>query len=312
MKRTDYIILALLLCFGMGARADNVVSIGSAEGAPGDEVTVSVGLANTDALSSLQLSIPWDENLTLVEGSAQVGSRCAGHAANVGVKDGALQVVVYSLSMQTIASGSGDVATFRLKLGNEPVSVTLQSTKTVLTDGNGNTVNGSCQSGTVTIRCAKAQFDTDEIDFGRVPIRSAYTREVAVTNVGNADLVVSGLEFSDVNVFYSTTQLPKTITPGSTAYINVTFAPTERGATERQLRIVSNSATRNRAIKLKALPYAVNELHIGDASGVSDEEVTITMRMNNMDDISGYQVEFVLPSSLQYVDGSFAIDDSHS
>ncbi|MCR5849266.1 MAG: InlB B-repeat-containing protein [Bacteroidaceae bacterium] len=310
MKRTDYIILALLLCFGMGARADNVVSIGSVEGAPGEEVTVSVGLTNTDALSSLQLSIPWDENLTLVEGSAQVGSRCAGHAANVGVKDGVLQVVVYSLSMQTIAPGSGDVATFRIKLAGEPVSITLQSTKTVLTDGNGNTVNGSCQSGTATIRCAKAQFDTDEIDFGRVPIRSTYTREVAVTNVGNANLVVSSLEFSDVNVFSSTTQLPKTITPGSTANINVTFAPTERGAIERQLRIVSNSSTRNRAIKLKALPYAVNELHIGDASGISDEEVTISMRMNNMDDISGYQIEFQLPNSLQYVDGSFAVNDN--
>lgn len=310
MKRANIFLTALLLCIGMGARADNVVAIGSSEGAPGEEVTVSIGLTNTDALSSLQLSIPIDENLTLVEGSAQVGSRCAGHSANVGVKDGALQVVVYSLSMATIAPGSGDVATFRLKLAGEPVSVTLQSTKTMLTDGNGNTVNGSCQSGTVTIRCSKAQFDTDEIDFGRVPIRSTYTREVAVTNVGNANLVISSLEFSDVNVFSSTTQLPKTITPSSTANINVTFAPTERGATLRQLRIVSNSSTRNRAIKLKALPYAVNELHIGDASGISDEEVTITMRMNNMDDISGYQVEFVLPSSLQYVDGSFAINDS--
>ena len=39
----------LLLCFGMGARADNVVSIGTASGAPGDEVTVSIGLQNSDA-----------------------------------------------------------------------------------------------------------------------------------------------------------------------------------------------------------------------------------------------------------------------
>ena len=301
-------LLALLLCLSMGARADNIVTISSVEGSPSQEVTVSIGLQNSDALSSLQLSIPLDENLILVAGSAQTGSRCPSHAVNVGVNGGTLQVVVYSVSMATIAPGSGEVASFRLKLGDEPISATLQATKLVLTDANGNAINGSSQSGTVTIRCAKAQWGSDEIDFGRVPIRSTYTQNVAVTNVGNADLVVSNMEFSDVNAFSTTTQLPKTIAPGTTAYMNVTYTPIERGAIERQLRIVSNSSTRNRAIKLKAQPFAVNELHIGDASGISDEEVTIGMRMNNMDDISGYQVEFQLPSSLQYVNGSFEVN----
>ena len=304
------LITILLLCYGMRARADNIVTIGSAEGATDEEVTVSISLQNTDALSSLQMSIPLDENLTSVGGSAQVSSRCPNHSASAGVKDGALQVVVYSLSMATIAPGSGEIVSFRLKLGNEPLSATLQATEVVLTDGNGNTVNGSCQNGIVTIRCAKAQFGTDEVDFGRVPIRSTYSREVAVTNVGNADLVVSGLEFSEKDVFSSTTQLPKTITPGSTANIDVTFAPTDRGSLEHQLRIVSNSSTRNRAIRLKARPYAVNELHMGNASGISDEEVTISMRMNNMDDIIGYQMNFQLPSSLQYVDGSFEVSQA--
>ena len=87
----------------------------------------------------------------------------------------------------------------------------------------------------------------------------------------------------------------------------MTYTPTERGEVERQLRIETNSAIRNRAIRLKAQPYAVNELHISNAFGISDEEVTISMRMNNMDDISGYQLDFNLPNSLQYVDGSFAV-----
>lgn len=301
-------VLLLFLCISMGARAGNVVTIGSAEGAPDDEVTVSISLQNTDALSTLQVSIPLNENLTLVDGSAQAGSRCASHTVNAGVNDGTLQVLVYSLSMASIAAGNGEVASFKLKLGNEPISATLEAARLVLTDGSGNNVAGSSQSGTVTIRCAKAQWGADEVDFGRVPIRSTYTRDVAVTNVGNADLVVSSLEFSDVMVFSTTTPLPKTISPGTTANLNVTFAPTERGTTERQLRIVTNSATRNRAIKLKAQPYAVNELHIGNVTGTSDEEVTISMSMNNMDDISGYQVDFSLPSSLEYVDGSFTLD----
>jgi hypothetical protein len=309
MKRYSYMLTVLFLCFGMGARAANVITISSVEGAPDEEVTVSIGLQNTDALSSLQVSIPLDENLTLVSGSAQAGSRCSGHAASVGVNDGALQVVLYSLSMATIDPGSGEVVSFKLKLGNEPFIAALQPAKMVLTDGNGSAVDASCESGTVTIRCAKAQFNTDEIDFGRVPILSSYTRDVLLTNVGNADLTVSRMEFSDVNVFSSTTTLPLTVAPGLSAWLNVTFAPTERGTVERQLRIV-NSAGKTRTLRLKAQPYTVNELHIDDASGISDEELTITMRMNNMDDISGYQVDFVLPSSLQFVDGSFVVDSN--
>ena len=87
------ILTALLLCFGMGARADNVVTIGTASGAPGEEVTVSVGLANTDAVSSLQLSIPMNEELTFVDGSAVLGSRCTDHSVTAGVKDNMLNII---------------------------------------------------------------------------------------------------------------------------------------------------------------------------------------------------------------------------
>ena len=60
-KKNHIWLMALLLCFGMGARAGNVVSLSSVSGAPGTEVSVSVSLGNTDAVSSVQLSIPLDE-----------------------------------------------------------------------------------------------------------------------------------------------------------------------------------------------------------------------------------------------------------
>ena len=69
MKRISSIITVLLLCFFMGAKAENVVTISSVEGAPGTEVTVSIGLQNSDEISTLQVSIPLDENVTFVEGS---------------------------------------------------------------------------------------------------------------------------------------------------------------------------------------------------------------------------------------------------
>ena len=293
----------------MGVRAENVITISSVEGAPGEEVTVSVGLENSDAVSSLQVSIPLDENLTLVEGSGLLGSRCGSHSLTVGVRDGVLNVFVYSLSMAVLMDNSGEVASFKLKLGNQPVTVSLIPSKAVLTSSAGESLDVSATTGTVTTRCAKALYSTMEVDFGRVPIRDTYQQTVTMTNAGNADLTVTGLTFSDVNVFSSTTAVPFNIAAGASKSLNITYAPVERGNISRTLKVACNSVSKLNTIALKAQPYAVNELHVLDASGISDEEVTVRMTMNNMDAVSGFQVEFTMPEMLEYVDGSFSLSD---
>ena len=58
--------------------------------------------------------------------------------------------------------------------------------------------------------------------------------------------------------------------------------------------------------RLVADPYSVNELHSGAASGIAGEEVTVELRMNNMEPIVGLQTTFTLPEQLEYVEGSFA------
>ena len=302
-----YAILLLLLCLDLGAKADNVVTISSAEGAPNDEVTISVGLQNTDAVAMMQVSIPLDENLTLVENSGQLGSRCAGQSLTVGVKDGELNVIIYSMLMTAISGNSGEVASFKLKLSNQPATLPLTPSKTVLTGPTGLSLDASAEGGGVTIRCAKAQYSTMEVDFGEVPIRSTYERTVTVTNVGNTDLTISGLTFSDVMTFSSTTTLPQTVTPGASSQLNITYAPEERGSISKTLKVECNSISKLNTIKLLAQPFAVNELHIQPTSGVSDEEVTVSMTMNNMDAISGYQVEFDLPKQFEYVENSFEL-----
>ena len=115
-----YLLLPVLLCLCMGAWADNLVGITVSDGYPGDEVTVSVTLNNSDVVSSLQISIPIDEVLSVVDGSGTPGSRCSSHNVTVGVKDGELQLFVFSNDMSAISGNSGVVATFSLKLGNLP------------------------------------------------------------------------------------------------------------------------------------------------------------------------------------------------
>ncbi len=304
------ILSVLLLCFGMGARAGNIVTIGTASGAPGDEVTVSVSLANTDAVSSLQLSITMNEELSFVDGSAVLGSRSADHSVTAGVKDGALNIMVYSMSLAAISGNEDEVVSFRLKLGNQPTTVALTASKLILTDTDGNTVSGSTQNGSVSIRCAKAQYSSMTVDFGSVPIRSTYTRNVIVTNVGNEPLEVTGLQFSKYPTdFSSTTSFPFTVNAGSSASINITYAPQERGTINETVKVVCNSISKLNNISLKAQPFAVNELHVQPTSGIADEVVTVSMTMNNMDAISGFQFEFTLPAALTYIENSFLLSD---
>ena len=310
MNTIRCIIISLLLCFGMGAPAGNTVTIGTASGAPGDEVTVSVSLANTDAVSSLQLSIPMNEQLSFVDGSAVLSSRPTDHSVTAGVRDGALNIMVYSMGLAAISGNEGEVVSFRLKLGNQPTTVALTASKLILTDTDGNTIAGSTQNGSVSIRCAKAQYSSTTVDFGRVPIRSTYTRNVTVTNVGNEPLEVTGLQFSRYPTdFSSTTSFPFTVNAGSSASINITYAPQERGTVNETVKVVCNSISKLNNIALKAQPFAVNELHVQPTSGIADEVVTVSMTMNNMDAISGFQFEFTLPAALTYIENSFQLSD---
>ena len=309
MQNVRYLLAGVLLCLGVGVKADNIISISSAEGAPGDEVSISINLNSSDAIASLQVSIPLDENLTLVSGSGQLGSRCPEHSQKVGVNDGVLQVFVYSLSMTALSGNSGEVIKFKLKLGSQPSTINLTPSKVILTDTSGKETSGRAETGSVTVKAAKAEYSVQEVDFGQVPIRSSYNKSVTVSNTGNADLIISSMSFSDVNVFSTTTTLPLTVSPGASSQLNITYAPVERGNIERTLKVGSNSSSKLNTIKLKAQPFAVNELHVLPVSGISDEEVTISMTMNNMDDINGYQVELEMPEQLEFVSGSFVLSD---
>ena len=306
------LLSALLLCFGMGARADNVVCIGSASGAPDEEVTLSISLQNTSQVAALQLSVPLDEELSYVEGSASLTVRCsASHSVTAGVKDGVLNVMVYSLDMTAISGTEGEVATLRLKLGNQPKTITLSASKLLLTDSEGNAISdATATNGSVSIRCAKAEYGSMTVDFGRVPIRSFYQRTLTVRNVGNEPLVVTGLEFQNyVTKFSSSTEFPVTIAAGSSSSINITYAPEERGTVSETVKVLCNSISKLNNITLKAQPFAVNELHVQPASGTADETVTVSLTMNNMDAISGFQFEFTLPSQLEFVPNSFVLSD---
>ena len=301
------LICIMILSVAVSAAADNIVNIGSVEGKPGDIVELRVGLSNSDNVSSVQVSIPVDSRIELVENSAMTTDRTSKHRVTAGVKDGKLNIFVYSMSMDAIAPGSGDIASVRLKLGNTPASITLSVDKVVITDSNGLSIPDiSATDGSTTILCAKAEYSTLAIDYGRVPIKSSYQQTVRVNNVGNAPLTISGLQFSATE-FSCAESFPIEIEAGNSREFAINYAPVERGSITEEVKFLCNSVYKLNTVKLKALPFAVNELHVENVEGMADSIVIVSLRMNNMDDITGFQFDFNMPEQLEYVDGSFRL-----
>lgn len=285
------------------AQAVNTVSLTSGQGHPGDEVEVAVNLSNTDEVTALEILVPLGDMLRYVDGSAIFNAeRSNGHTLTASAKDGKLSICVYSLSLAPIKGTDGEICRFKVKLGKEPADYDLVP-DVVLGDKDGNAVSCSVNKGVVTLLSPKIEITTPTLAYGRVPIRSSYTKTLTIHNAGNEPLEVSEIAFDGNDL--SASPATCTIAAGATKDIVVTYSPMQRGDVTKNVTITSNAINpkAGKAV-VAAQPYSVNELHVLRTEGISDGEATVVLKMNNMEPIAGAQCSFKMPKELVYVDGS--------
>ncbi len=304
MKR---MIISCLMAVGvwLTATAANTVTLTSVQGHPGDEVEVAVALTGESAVTAIELLVPLGDMLRYVDGSAVLSTeRADGHTLTAAEQDGKLSMVIFSPTLAPLKGVDGELCRFKVKLGKEPADYTL-TPEVVMSDDSGNALTCSVESGVVTLLSPKIEVTTSIIDYGRVPIRGEYTHTLSVYNSGNEPLVVTGIAFDNSDLTASPTT--STIAVGSTQDFTLTYAPLQRGTLTSNVTITSNAVNPKvgKAV-VKAQPFSVNELHVQHAEGISDEEVTVVLKMNNMEPIAGAQCEFTLPEALKYVEGSAA------
>ena len=299
--------LWLLAFIALPASAQVGVTLTAAEGKPGEEVMVSVSLTNSEVLSGLQLlfEVPIGADFHLL--TASTIGRASSFSASAGIRDGKASVMLFHPQGGTIATGEGEVVRFIVQLGKLPLDVNLP-VQVKATDATGNALRVGSTSMQLVCRQPKAQYSVTNIDFGRVPLNQHPVQMLSVSNVGTAPLVIDGLQLEGAG-FSSSTSFPLTIEAGQQRSIDVTFTPNERGKVSGTMRLNCNSTLTNNQITLQATPYAVNEIHVGNAQGYSDSVVTVELTMNNMDAINGFTLEFDLPDQLQYIDGSFTLSN---
>lgn len=288
------------------ASAENRLSLSAASGTPDTEVSVSVALDNTDMVSALQLTLPLGKHLRYVDGSCVLSAtRSNGHTLTASQVDDELRIYIYSLSLNPLLGGAGELCSFRLSLGKEPADYALLP-DVLLSDAMGTNLQTSVTAGQVTILAPKLQILTPEIDYGHIPIRATYTQSLSLQNVGNLPLTISDITTTDPLFMPEATTL--TIAPHSTADVPVVFAPVTRGKTSAQASVTSDAVNGVQRATLLADPFSVNELHVGSASGIADSIVTIPLTMNNMEPIVAMQCAFRLPEEFVFDAGSFSIN----
>ncbi len=302
--RTKLLILLLAVGFALTANGANIFTISKVEGHPDEEVTVTVSLDNSDTATAVDMTITLDRQLTYIDGSCELNSdRINGHTITGGADENNLRVVIYDLNGNSLIGNSGELFSFKLKLKKEPQTYPLSATA-VISNSTGGSLQANVNSGTATILSPKLTVITKSIDYGHIPIRNTYSQHITLQNSGNEPLTASDVKFSAEE--FSTDESSFTIAAGETKDIIINYTPMARGAISETVTFYSNAINGKQTAMLVADPFSVNELHVGSASGISDNEVTISLTMNNMETIMGMSCEFNLPEQLVYVDGSFS------
>lgn len=284
MKGT-FVTILMFMCALFGVTAQNKMVLSTAEGHPGDEVTISVSLENSDDIVVAELKIPLNDQMKYVEGSCSLNeARGDGHQVTAGMKDGNLCIVLYSFSLKPLKGNSGELLSFKLQLKRTPKTYPLTA-EVLVAGAEGNACKSTVSQGAVTILSPEINVETKTVDYGHIPIRDTYTRYATLRNSGNEVLEIAGVEFSATE--FSANETVFSIQPGESKSVAMDYAPTVRGAVSEKVIFYSNAINGKQVVTLVADPFSVNELHVGNVSGFSDEEVTVSLTMNNMEPIVG-------------------------
>ena len=238
MKR---LLIGLLsaIGFALPLSADNVISVSSPGGQPGDEVELTLSMQNTDDVVAAEIRIPLDQYVKYVDGSATLNAeRSDGHQISASGADNELRVYVYSIGNKPIKGNSGVLATVRLKLGNKAEKLTLTPT-TVLSNASGQSLAVGAQTGQVTILAPHLTVTTSQINYGHIPIRSTYTKTLTLKNTGTKTLNVSDITFSASEL--SATDRSFSIEPNASHNVTVTYAPVKHGVINATATITSDA-----------------------------------------------------------------------
>ncbi len=286
--------------------AGNILKIADNKVQVEDTVTMVIELDNDQATVAFQADIPLPKAVEFVPGSVKLNpDRITDHTVSASLlPTGVLRIICHSPTNASFKGNKGALVSFRLKAKTVPGDYSLQLTHAVLSDKNAANILTGTQAGTLTILGPNIVSSADSLDFGMVPLQSSKELTLTLTNQGNTVLHVSRLHTSNP-WFRVAGDTIIDIGAGASYPVKVQFDSKVRNIYNETLTVYSNDPDQAMLkIKLKAVAFAVNELHAGDIFAYSGKYATMDFSMNNMDPITGLQFDLNLPPSMSFVQDS--------
>lgn len=302
MKR---FILSLLLlsCGFVLSQAVNTVTMSCPDGAPGDTVTVQVSMSVTDRVVAAEFSFPLSAPLSYVPASFKVESAELAMSTSSALKDDGLHVFFYSTSLDNTQIGNGSLFSFKVRLGRKPGTFKI-TPSVVLSDEFGKALSASISSADITVKASDIALSSEKIDFGHIAIRSAYSGTLGISNPGTIPLNVAAISSSSTELTVSESSF--SIKPGDTKNVQLNFSPMTACSDSITLTIESDALDKTSSIvTVVADPYSVNELSVGKSTGDTGTDISVSLTMDNMDEITAVECSFALPDGVSFVNDSF-------
>ena len=268
--------------------------------------TVGIGLDNMTEVTAFQFDLTHNESAYELSSGSVLTSRVDNHTLSVStINENTIRVLVYSSSNEIISIGNGDVLNLNFLSKNEPGTYNLSMGNVVLSDLNGEPLGVSSTSGSATILGPRYNLVTSTVNFGEIPIGSTPIKIVTISNTGNENLIISSYTID--SPFSITQTLPATITPGNSTSFSVSVDTSTKQVVSNELTFTTNDQDALRSLQttvVEADIFAVNEIYIGSGQGEFNTEITIPVTISNMETVSGFQFDIMLPNDVSYVENS--------
>lgn len=140
------------------------------------------------------------------------------------------------------------------------------------------------------------EFSETPIRFGNVEEGKSVSKNITVSNIGNADLeitnvnIIGGSSASFFTVVGSTSSLIRTIAPGDTYTFEVKFTPSSQGFASGSIKFFNNSSDNEASLPMNgtgtapaqpAIAFSENGLSFGDVTvGNSSNDLTFAIQNN--------------------------------
>jgi hypothetical protein len=290
------------------AFAVNEMSVGNVTSRNLEEATVSVSVKNMEAFSAFEFRVPLTEEMEYVAGSAALSTRRDGHTVSASVKDRMLTIVAFSLYNKAFKLSEGEVVNFKLKtVGQGSFPLTLQGAE--ISDLSGDNVISATYNGSLTIQSPQINFSSADLDFGKVSVTGSGERSFTISNTGQADLVVTGMDLASTYFRHNLT-FPFTIAPGGSRQVAFTFSGAPAGSHKITAKLYHSDKNRNPSnIQLQAISFEPNQLVIGNLSVLKGGVGQVNINLTNYSNVTGFQFDITLPDGVTANKSDFALSN---